>query len=231
MSAGTVRDWNGCRRLQLLMLLFPFALLAGCNHGGRSEDEFEVGNNIQTHTYNYTHYEVWDISVQDAAEPFDVRKAAPGGSTPFDVEKSIDLGSGISVHTSKGLCCFDWKYHVDDHVTLQVKWRVVYDRLGYNTAIRQADERLTQGSFPGTQWCEARVEVPKPYPESPGALSIHFLPDGALEARISAAGKVDGEGPLSVNDVLLHPQKSDQPLCRVNTANPWYKIPRQKHIE
>jgi hypothetical protein len=216
---------------RVLTLAIVLIALLACDAKRDHAEDWNSRNQVQTNAYNYISHEIRHISLQDAAEQFDLRKAAPGGSTLFEGLGGTDLGPGVRVYSSEGLCCFDWRYGVDAPVTLQVKWLAVYDRQTYLEAERDMDDRAMRGALPGSAWCQAKVVVSRPYPKKPGRLSVHFLPDGTLKVHISAAGSLDKEGPLTVDEVLSHPQSANTLPCPATSSNPWYMVPRKKHTE
>jgi hypothetical protein len=214
-----------------VLLGILMSMLAACDYKRDGVEEWDPATHVQTNIYNYTPHEIVDILLQDAADPFDLKKAADAGSTFFDGAGGADLGSGVRYHSSEGLCCFDWRYGTEAQVVLRVKWLAIYDREAYKQAAHRTDDRLTKGALSGAEWCEAKVAVLKPYPIKPGPLSIHFMPNGTLIARIATFGKMNERGPLSVEEVLSHQRRVDTPLCPASTTNPWYNVPRQKHME
>lgn len=211
-------------------VLTTILLLSGCegkNAFGGGEDS----RPLLTHMYNYTQSEILFAQYQDAAEKFDITKAAPAGTTLFTSNAVQDIGRGVIVHFDEGHCCFNWRLNPSRDVSLRVVWLEVYNSARYRREGKNFDERSVKTAVPGSQWCEMIVTVQKPYPADPGAMNLHFMPDGSVEANVAAGGVIDGYGPYPAERVLnLKPGKTT-PLCKNHIANPWYLIPRKPYRE
>jgi len=214
-----------------LRLLFASSVVWGVV-GCEAERLFGDGDKMQTainqNVYNYTRYDFIDIVHQDAAERWDISRATRGGATFADEANIQELGSGIIFHAEEMLCCIRWRPVTGKDVILRVKWLAVFDRPAYEKALSLNDERHVKTSLAGSQWCEALVTVSKPYPVDPDVFSLHFMPDGTLQAYVS---KFKESGPLPVDAVLKHTPTSGPVLCQTPTSNPFYGIPRPAHRE
>lgn len=188
-----------------------------------------VTQTVQADTYNYTEHEIVDISFDDDRRPFDVRLAAPGASVYFYSAATLDIGSGLKATVSRSACCFMWNYKSAEEITLKVVWLVVYARDVYEAAGRDTDERKMLSALPGSEWCEARVKVPQPYPSDRRRLALHFLPDGSVTARLF--DNFLQEHQVLSGETVSKFMKSGQPACQRRTSNPWYGIPRTPHRE
>lgn len=214
--------------IKFSLLLILVAGLSACDLKNFLAEDVEDGNAIRTSSYNYTPYDFINITYQDIKEDSDILRAIDGGSAYAYEENRSDLGSGTFVHSEEMLCCFGWKKGQVKDVTLRVKWLAVYDRGRYRQASSKSDERLTREPLAGSRWCQALVKVSKPYPEDPDVFSIHFLPDGTLQAYVS---KYKEMGPLSADIVLAHTTSTSPIICKTPTSNPFYMIPRLPHRE
>lgn len=228
----TARIASKCLKGELLMLfmIIGVSLLAGCDANALSDRKM-VGASIQTNLYNYTSSEIMFARYDAAKNKFDIATAASAGSTPFTNNSVADIGSGMLVHFDEGHCCFDWRYSNDEDVSLNVLWLEVYDSVRYKQEDRRVDARSLREALPGSQWCEMAVKVRKPFPKDPGAMNLHFMPDGTVEANVAAAGVIEGYGPYPVEKVRRYSPRQKTPLCRNPVDNPWYLIPRKSHRE
>jgi hypothetical protein len=217
--------------LRLLLPGYLIPMLVSCDYVRDRSAQWDPAAHIQSQSFNYTPHDIRYVLLEDATEPFDVNKAVLAGPAGFQRMDGADIVPGVQVSQSHATCCFNWRYGAEERVALQVKWLAVFDREAYEEAERKTDDRSLRGALPGSEWCQANVVIPKPYPARPDILSVHFLPDGVLKIRISDFHAPGGEGPLPAADVLAHGRHVETPLCPASSVNPWYNVPRPKHRE
>lgn len=219
-------------RIGFLSFVFILCLalsVLGCDRQGTSGDELK--NSVMTSAFNYTDYDFINIYYQDATAPPNILRSSAGGSAYVREGSTTKLDSGVTVHSEQSICCFKWDAKRSVNVVLRVKWLAVFDRAKYERAVVRTDERSLKESLPGSQWCEALVTLTKPYPEDPDMISVHFLPDGSLQAYAGKYGQEYVIGPLKAGTVLAHTPSSGAVVCKTPTSNPLYKIPRAPHRE
>lgn len=219
------------RSFSTVFLCCGFALnLAGCDFRSLFSKK-ESGDAIMLNSFNYTSLDYIFIYYQDASEPSNILHSSFGGSAYIQEGSTMDLGSGVLVHSDQLICCFKWRKNPSPHIVLRVKWLTVYNRAHYQDANSRFDEPAIMGSLPGSQWCEAMVPLAEPHPSDPNLISVHFLPDGTLQAYAGKFGQESIIGPLKAAAVLAHSPRPGQPLCKTPIANPFYNIPRAPHRE
>lgn len=215
--------------VSVVRILWLALSLAGCDRGSSHEDDLKDA--IMTSAFNYTDYDFIKIYYQDAAAPSNILRSSAGGSTYVREGATTELGSGVTVHSEQSICCFRWVATGSADIVLRVKWLAVFDRAKYEHAAVRTDERSLKESLPGSQWCESLVTLASPHADSPDMLSVHFLPDGSLQAYAGKFGQESVIGPLKASYVLAHTPFSRAVVCKSPIANPFYKIPRPLHSE
>ncbi|ELX08955.1 hypothetical protein Jab_2c10130 [Janthinobacterium sp. HH01] len=204
--------------------VFWVFLLTACNSRG------ELSGTMTTSSYNYTTHNLYDISLKDATQAFDVAAAPRAGSVFFRNSSSALLDGGEKYQFSFADCCFMRDKHLRAPTKLRLVWSVVYDLdLFEGESGRDYDDRANKGAAPGSRWCSAVIDVPGPAPADADNLSLHFLPDGTV---IGSYGKAQAPAPLTSAQVRAHatPMPKGQ-YCKQETTNPWFGIPRTPHRE
>lgn len=211
------------------------ALLSACKSKEQDQAEREAiaALTLTTTTYNYTKYELYDISFMDVNDKFDIEAAAPSGSVFFRNGGFLNLDDGTTISSETSSCCFFWKYKQEDKVKLRVVWNVIFDLKRFEgDESRTYNKRNTKLPQPGTAWCEEIVEVRRPFPVKPGIFFLHFFPDGTVSAHLGEWGTLTFDGPVSSAEFKKH----NSPLpptefCRHYVDNPWNGIPQRPRIE
>jgi hypothetical protein len=217
------------RQLIFVLLLLIAVTTYGCDRSWWTRSE-KAGSTLTAISYNYTGWEIRQVLFSDAQVKFDARSAAPGGSPFFRFGSTEPMDNGGQVWIGERACCFVWNT-VEKATRIRVLWHVVFDPPTYEAFVKLNDERGSREGPPGSVWCQAIVELQKPYPLHPEALFLHILADGTVLADLAGAGTMRSGHALPSSLVKSHNRLDDGMHCPTVVDNPWYGVPREPHKE
>jgi len=184
-----------------------------------------------TTSYNYTEFDIYNISYKDASVPFDILDSVDGGSIFFRNSNKFTLDNGERVTGGGETCCLIWSKPTDKPLRIRVVWSVIYDLESFDGKLNdRRDKRSFKSRGRGSAWCEAIIDV-VPARENVQADKVifHFLPDGEVYAQL---GTLQTEKPLPSAFLAKHRAPlSEGQFCRTEINNPFYNVPRAPHRE